>query len=1277
MKKIVFTFGRFNPPTTGHLLLATKVKEEARRRGAEHAIFGSSSTDKKKNPLSPRDKQKYMKKVLKGFNVSVDAKANTPFVLLKKLSDAGYTDVTMVVGGDRVAEFQKQIPKYIGKEYMFTNFEVVSAGDRDPDAEGVEGMSASKMRGAAAEGNYQAFLLGLPTHMSEKDTKGLFAAVQKGMGIKPFIAESWFNHEEFVEFREETINELSTQGRRKLQRAAKKTAKRRMRARKMKEKRRKGTDQIKAKAGKEAVKLIRKKILGDRKWSDVSFQEREKIGKKVQKKKAAIARISKRLVPQMKKAETERLQQVRQRMTTNDPAKAVESMDVDFLNMINEASSVDQEARRRKVEREQDRGTGASNPKERDAARKRGERASTNPWDSVAAVRDYKDKIKIIVPQAWNDNEHEEVLAGNVPGEKPKPRLNAGRAGQLAADPNFEWTKTAKELLGWEQQKKAMSQQAQQQVADKRQGADQQAQMQQPNQRPEDIPAPELTPPKRVPKNGKTIQGKGSLFPDWDHKAVDMEAVMVDLWNKDHKVDAKIGLISDGDKAKINNSETLVDSGRRLVDTIKDQLGPDAENYEAVHFGRSSESLTSEWSDYGGTDNTPKTDLMLKNKKTGENIRVSVKCGDAQLMSAKKGEATATLKNIMDKHGDELKKEPKTRRAMSKLLKEMEESWVTTAQTPTGKPGEHKVSRYVPGGDLEGDIPEIAETDKLHKEHTQKFSELMENSTVFKRAIIHESMTGEMKFGKDSDACATHVLSMNKDGTGAKLIKIDDEYVDKVGAPGNLNILTRFKSSQVERKVEGKKQKTGAYSFWSALGIIAKSKGFKDVKEAFAWMSNRIGKNLNESDENIQSYMEKAKKWIGSDPSKLQEFLGIEVDSIDTSSINLADLNVEESGEYTDIVIDGMTKRIPIEKDVDYNEGEDDTETVEESVQLLREPEILDRLVQQLMAKGKSKDAAYAIANASLQKNGVLKKGSQQLTDKGKKRNSMSAGERAKDRAAKKDGKSPSQYNYNKKTNIATLKNSYEFKESDRHGFGSFATENVEDGEMLGMYYLNITEDVPQYQRTDFCRLTNHSRHPNLRLEEVDGNFYTVATEDIEEGEELFIDYNHVLETILPRLGDTGNVIKEVLRWTAGYERIEIGEDNYADLRDELEFLNSLSEDEDPVRRAKRQKEYNGTPEQRAKRSSRTSLRNKKIRKGQLKVGDGKDVHHKDGNPLNNSSDNIQITSASRNRGIGNNKTNEEGGAGEYGTDALRKKLTKHTPFMSINSLDEKFNRIK
>ena len=89
---------------------------------------------------------------------------------------------------------------------------------------------------------------------------------------------------------------------------------------------------------------------------------------------------------------------------------------------------------------------------------------------------------------------------------------------------------------------------------------------------------------------------------------------------------------------------------------------------------------------------------------------------------------------------------------------------------------------------------------------------------------------------------------------------------------------------------------------------------------------------------------------------------------------------------------------------------------------MLREPEILDRLVQQLMDKGMDKKRAFAVATSSLQKRGVLKKGSQKLTDKGEKRNNMSAAERAKDRAAKRSGKRVSDYKYNNRTNIATLK---------------------------------------------------------------------------------------------------------------------------------------------------------------------------------------------------------------------------------------------------------------
>ena len=204
-KKVVFTFGRFNPPTTGHYLLASKVKKEATKRKAEHRIYASSTQDAKKNPLSSKEKLRFMKKVLKGFNVIVDKSIYSPFAVLEQLSNEGYTDVTMVVGSDRVNEFKKQMRKYIGpnKQYKFKKFDVISAGERDPDAEGVSGMSASKMRHAAKEGNLDAFQMGVPPHVSSKDAEALFGKVQRGMGIKPFVIEGWFDINEFTEFLEE------------------------------------------------------------------------------------------------------------------------------------------------------------------------------------------------------------------------------------------------------------------------------------------------------------------------------------------------------------------------------------------------------------------------------------------------------------------------------------------------------------------------------------------------------------------------------------------------------------------------------------------------------------------------------------------------------------------------------------------------------------------------------------------------------------------------------------------------------------------------------------------------------------------------------------------------------------------------------------------------------------------------------------------------------------------------------------------------------------------
>jgi len=204
MKTVVFTFGRFNPPTVGHIKLAEKVKSVARSNGADYKIYGSSSHDRKKNPLSPKVKERFMKKILRDKNAVVDSKVKTAFHAMKVLSDAGYEKIIMVVGSDRVAEFKKSISRYVGpgKDYDIKEFDVVSAGERDPEAEGVSGMSASKMRQAAKDGDINSFRMGLPDHISKKEADGIFKTLQKSMGIREHVEQSWFVYEEFEDFKD-------------------------------------------------------------------------------------------------------------------------------------------------------------------------------------------------------------------------------------------------------------------------------------------------------------------------------------------------------------------------------------------------------------------------------------------------------------------------------------------------------------------------------------------------------------------------------------------------------------------------------------------------------------------------------------------------------------------------------------------------------------------------------------------------------------------------------------------------------------------------------------------------------------------------------------------------------------------------------------------------------------------------------------------------------------------------------------------------------------------
>ena len=181
---ITIAFGRFNPPTIGHGKLLDAAKKAA--AGGEMKIYPSRSQDDKKNPLDPDMKVSYMKKLFPNYkeNIINDSEMKTIFDVLTTANEDGFRNVNIIVGADRQAEFENLATKYNGDLYDFDTIRVISAGVRDADAEGVEGMSASKMRKAVVDDDFAAFKRGLPKGTKDADTQAVYDAVRTGMKIK-------------------------------------------------------------------------------------------------------------------------------------------------------------------------------------------------------------------------------------------------------------------------------------------------------------------------------------------------------------------------------------------------------------------------------------------------------------------------------------------------------------------------------------------------------------------------------------------------------------------------------------------------------------------------------------------------------------------------------------------------------------------------------------------------------------------------------------------------------------------------------------------------------------------------------------------------------------------------------------------------------------------------------------------------------------------------------------------------------------------------------------
>ena len=293
---VVLTFGRMNPPTVGHEKLVNKVKDVARSKRATPLVYLSHSQDKKKNPLEYADKVRFARAAF--GNVVQAANQRTLIDILKTIQNK-FSELTLVVGSDRVKEFDNLLQKYNGKDYSFDKIDVVSAGERDPDAEGVSGMSASKMRDAAAKGDERKFASGLPKGLkSPNQAKSIYSLTRLGMQLQ-----------EELETEDLLSEALSIQQRRKRALIMRRYAPKIKRARELAKRKLAPESRLKRRAYKQARAIVRKRVAGKRgqNYANLSPAEKIQVDLAVDKRKKIIAKIAKRIMPKVKQAEFQRL----------------------------------------------------------------------------------------------------------------------------------------------------------------------------------------------------------------------------------------------------------------------------------------------------------------------------------------------------------------------------------------------------------------------------------------------------------------------------------------------------------------------------------------------------------------------------------------------------------------------------------------------------------------------------------------------------------------------------------------------------------------------------------------------------------------------------------------------------------------------------------------------------------------------------------------------------------------------------------------------------------
>lgn len=940
MKAYLVT-GAYNPPTLGHEEATKLATQNAIRSGHTHFFQGfGGSSETEDAPLSHTQKEGYIKdihkyiakdKSLSGIKMGIiPAEHSDPFRHVTHIIEKhGINDITIGLGSDQMAEkgsVKSQIESHIKKHGGFlgsdkktihpVSIRFEQLGEprveqdlgRDEELKRVRAgdfsvVKAGKIRRAHIAGDEEYVREMLPRGVNHarmmKDltaqNKKIAAAevarkaaivarreARKAATVARNAAKKTGKKKLSENFLTEAVASIAT--RMKESRAAKRTAKRRALTRRIRSRSRRNIGVLKKRAYSQIKTQLRKRLFGGN-TRKLSVAQRYMIDKMISKRKPILQRMVKAIIPKVISGESKRVQRAnKSRLNESSPLSFI-------LNNLQEASKY---KTRQEVRRDQN-------------DRKRKQRANddaalqSNPFSGqILVVRDnMNDDLMIIKKDSFDVNRHTITT--------PPDKMNMGAAQRTLKDVDFVNTPTSIELFGAVESAPTV----------KEKGGKKKQQAQQ---------APPQEPVEAPPPVSKTT--KKSAFPDSDHNATDMEAGIVGAFNEikglDPKAQAKSDLLGPKEFGLYSSSQTLSPAGQRAAIQLHQQLKkmfPESD-FIAMHYGRKKDQRLSKfWSSQGATDNTPKSDIVFQDRRTGMQIGVSVKCGPSQFMSGKAaGEATATVMTALETM-DKKKLTPELKKKVNTLLDKLKEL-VVSDRTQGGS-----VEPYLAGGEKEGQDKKLLRYEKLHNESKQMLQELLGKNKDFKKALLLEAATGRVKFdtgkkGETSPAVAQYLISVNKDGTGLSLNEINDEFIDKIA--DNVNQLQiRFKSTSVSSKENKAKGKDKIYNYWSVMALGVGSKGLYENIFRFNKLLNEIlDPSPQDTTTTFEMYQlfEQLKEMIGGDPIALMQFLQIEPAEVGIPNIDVTDFAKQESGLYNTIYINGKEYDIPVEQDIDYND---------------------------------------------------------------------------------------------------------------------------------------------------------------------------------------------------------------------------------------------------------------------------------------------------------------------------------------------------------------------